>query len=144
MLTRFSAEGAAAAAAAVVASAASVASRQREACTAEGVRVGVSLRSTHARARPALVPFLRALKAVPETRDYAVTSMEYAVAFTGVPTGRGGRRRPRQRLPRHPRQMSASAWRNLNPPPIGRTLGPPERLRRSNSFDYLYGGAVVS
>jgi len=54
------------------------------------------------------------------------------------------RRRPRQRQPRHPRQMSASVLRNLKTPPLGRTLGPPERLRRSNSLSHLYGGAVVA
>ena len=64
MLTRPSAEGAAAAAAAVVASAASVAFEAAQAWTVGGARGGVFLRSTHARARPALVPFLRALKAV--------------------------------------------------------------------------------
>jgi len=64
MLTRPSAEGAAAAAAAVVASAASVAFEAAQAWTVGGARGGVFLRSTHARARPALVPFLRALKSV--------------------------------------------------------------------------------
>ena len=29
-------------------------------------------------------------------------------------------------------------------PPLGRTLGPPERLRRSNSSSYLYGGSVAA
>jgi len=54
------------------------------------------------------------------------------------------RRRPRQRQPRNPRQLSASALRNLRKPPVGRTLGPPERLRRSNSSSYLCGGSVAT
>ena len=38
--------------------------------------------------------------------------------------------------------MSASALRNLKNPPLGRTLGPDERIRRSTSSSHLYGGAV--
>ena len=56
------------------------------------------------------------------------------------------RRRPRQRQrqPRWPRQMSVSALRNLKSPPLGRTLGPPDRLLRSNHMSYLYGGSVAN
>jgi hypothetical protein len=87
MLTRSSAEGAAAAAAAVVAPAASVASE-----AARGLdrrrRAGRCLPAKHTRARPTRTGAILASfkKQLAETRDYAVTLMEYAVAFTGVST----------------------------------------------------------
>jgi len=84
--------------------------------------------------------------------------MEYAVAFTGVPTrapptsqasrclGRNGGRgattaAAAAAAPSADERVSIAKPEN---PPLGRTLGPPERLRRSNSLSYLYGGAVVA
>jgi len=88
MLTRSAAEAAAAAAAAVVASAASAASEATRGLHGRR-RAGRCLPAKHTRARPtrtgAILASLK--KQWAETRDYAVTSMEYAVAFRGVPTG---------------------------------------------------------
>jgi hypothetical protein len=85
MLTRSSAEAATATPAAVVAAAAPVAS-----VAAQGVngrrRAGRCLFAKLTRARPTRTgAILASSRLRAETRDCAVTSMEYAVAFTGVP-----------------------------------------------------------
>jgi len=161
MLTRLSAEGAAAAVAAVVASAVSVASeaargldRRRRAGQYTRERNGVLHRSHRivSRFRPLLLKLARMAPMRVGRRTRVCASQKdtdprasYGPSLAWPRTQRRlRRRRPRQRQPRHPRQMSASALRNLKNPPLGRTLGPPERLWRSNSFSYLYGGAVVA
>jgi len=155
MLTRSAAEAAAAAAAAVVASAASIASAAARGLDARKragrytpLKANGVLHRSHrvvSRFRPVQEchqcgPCARVCASQGDTDRRASCRPGLALPRT---QRRPRRRRPRQRQPRWPRQLSASALRNLKIPPLGRTLGPDERLRRSNSSSYLFGGSVA-
>ena len=159
MLTRSSAEGAAAAAAAVVASAASVASeaargldRRRRAgrYTREGNGVLHRSHRIVSRFRPLLLKLARmAPVRVGRARVCFAGRHRTARLLQSKPRAASDATEAAEATTAAAAAAAPSADERVSiakpeKPPLGRTLGPPERLRRSTSSSHLHGGAVAA